>query len=153
MGATVSKVGAGQYNVKCTQLGNVMVNVNDGKLSQKINIPVKRVPDPIAIIGGSAGGNMTANKFRVQQGVIADLRDFVFDGIKFNVVSFIVIATGKGFDEPEVAEVNGAAFAGGAQSLIRRCQPGTTVTIGEIKVTEPGGGTRKLDQTITFILQ
>jgi len=130
-----------------------MVNVNDGKLSQKINIPVKRVPDPIAIIGGSAGGNMAANKFRVQQGVIADLRDFVFEGVKFNVVSFIVIATGKGFDEPEVAEVNGAAFAGGAQALIRRCQPGTTVTIGEIKVTEPGGGSRKLDQNITFILK
>jgi hypothetical protein len=49
--------------------------------------------------------------------------------------------------------VNGAAFANGAKDLVRRCQPGTTVTIGEIKVTEPGGGTRKLDQTITFILQ
>ena len=36
-GASVSKAGAGQYIVKCTQLGNVMVNVNDGKLSQKIN--------------------------------------------------------------------------------------------------------------------
>jgi hypothetical protein len=42
---------------------------------------------------------------------------------------------------------------GGASALIKRCQPGTTVTIGEIKVSEPGGGTRKLDQTITFILQ
>ncbi len=152
-GASVNKAGAGQYIVKCTQLGNVIVNVNDGKLSQKISVPVKRVPDPIAIVGGSAGGNMTATKFRVQQGVIADLRDFVFEGIKFNVISYIVICTGKGFEEPEVAEVNGAAFAGGAQSLIRRCQPGTTVTIGEIKVTEPGGGSRKLDQTITFILQ
>ena len=40
-----------------------------------------------------------------------------------------------------------------AQALIRRCQAGTTVTIGEIKVLEPGGGTRKLDQNITFILQ
>jgi len=152
-GSTISKASAGQYIVKCTQLGNVLVNVNSGKYAQKISIPVKRVPDPIAIIGGSAGGNMAANKFRVQQGVIADLRDFVFEGIKFNVVSFIVVATGKGFEEAEVAEVNGAAFAGGAQALIRRCQPGTTVTIGEIKVTEPGGGTRKLDQTITFILQ
>jgi gliding motility-associated protein GldM len=152
-GSTISKASAGQYIVKCTQLGNVTVNVNSGKYAQKISIPVKRVPDPIAIIGGSAGGNMAANKFRVQQGVIADLRDFVFEGIKFNVVSFIVVATGKGFEEAEVAEVNGAAFAGGAQALIRRCQPGTTVTIGEIKVTEPGGGTRKLDQTITFILQ
>jgi gliding motility-associated protein GldM len=152
-GASIRKAGPGQYVVSCTQLGNVVVNVNDGKQSQKIAIPVKRVPDPIAIVGGSAGGNMAANIFRIQKGVIADLRDFVFEGIKFNVVSFIVIATGKGFEEPEFAEVNGAAFTGGAQALVRRCQPGTSVTIGEIKVTEPGGGTRKLDQTITFILQ
>jgi hypothetical protein len=151
-GSTISKASAGQYIVKCTQLGNVLVNVNSGKFAQKISIPVKRVPDPIAIVGGSAGGNMPANKFRVQQGVIADLRDFVFEGIKFNVVSYIVVATGKGFEEAEVADVNGAAFAGGAKDLIKRCQAGTTVTIGEIKVTEPGGGTRKLDQTITFIL-
>jgi len=49
--------------------------------------------------------------------------------------------------------VVGNKFSGGAQDLVKRCQPGSTVTIGEIKVTEPGGGTRKLDQTITFILQ
>ena len=152
-GASIRKASPGQYIVNCTQLGSVLVNVNDGKRAQKISIPVKRVPDPIAIVGGSAGGNMAANVFRVQKGVIADLRDFVFEGIKFNVVSFIVIGTGKGFDEPEFAEVNGNAFSGGAQALVKRCQPGSTVTIGEIKVTEPGGGTRKLDQTITFILQ
>jgi hypothetical protein len=69
------------------------------------------------------------------------------------VTSFIVIGTGKGFDEPEFREVTGNKFSGGAQDLVKRCQPGSTVTIGEIKVTEPGGGTRKLDQTITFILQ
>ena len=150
--ATIKKAGPGQYIVNCTQLGSVTINVNDGKQSQKITIPVKRVPDPLAIVGGSAGGNMAANVFRVQKGVIADLRDFVFDGVKFNVTSFIVIATGKGFDEPEFAEVTGNAFSGGASALLRRCQAGSTVTIGEIKVSEPGGGTRKLDQTITFIL-
>ena len=47
---------------------------------------------------------MAAGKFRAQGGVIADLRDFVFEGVKFNVLSFIVIATGKGFDEPDFAE-------------------------------------------------
>ena len=114
---------------------------------------LKVLPDPIAIVGGSAGGNMAASVFRAQQGVIADLRDFVFEGIKFNVVSYYVICTGKGFDEPDFAEVNGPAFSGGATGLIRKCQAGTTVTIGEIKVSEPGGGSRKLDQTITFILQ
>lgn len=152
-GASIRKAGPGQYIVNCTQLGSVTLNVNDGKNTQKVTIPVKRIPDPIAIIGGSAGGNMAASVFRAQQGVIADLRDFVFDGIKFNVVSYFVICTGKGFDEPEFEEVNGAKFSGGASALIKRCQPGTTVTIGEIKVAEPGGGSRKLDQTITFILQ
>jgi len=151
--ATVKKTGPGQYMVNCTQLGAVTLNVNDGKSVSKVTIPVKRVPDPIAIVGGSAGGNMAASVFRAQQGVIADLRDFVYEGIKFNVVSFYVICTGKGFDEPDFEEVTGARFSGGASALIKRCQPGTTVTIGEIKVSEPGGGTRKLDQTITFILQ
>jgi gliding motility-associated protein GldM len=152
-GATVRKAGAGQYIVNCTQLGQAVVNVSDGKTTQKITIPVKRVPDPIAIVGGRAGGNMAANVFRVQSGVIADLRDFVFEGVKFNVVSFILVATGKGFPEPESVEVNGPAFSGAAKNLLRNCQAGTTVIIGDIKVTEPGGGTRKLDQTITFILE
>ena len=152
-GTTIRKAGSGQYIVTSTQTGTAVVTVNDGKQTQKLVIPVKRVPDPIAIVGGSAGGNMAAGKFRAQGGVIADLRDFVFDGVKFNVLSFIVIATGKGFDEPDFAEVNGPAFSGGATTLIRKCQAGTTVTIGEIKVSEPGGGSRKLDQTITFILQ
>jgi gliding motility-associated protein GldM len=152
--AAVRKVGAGQYMVTCNQLGSVVLNVSDGKSTQKITVPVKRVPDPIALVGGSAGGNMQATVFRAQKGVVADLRDFIFEGIKFNVVSYYVICTGKGFEEPDFEEVTGgASFSGKAADLIKKCQPGTTVTIAEIKVAEPGGGTRKLDQTITFILQ
>jgi gliding motility-associated protein GldM len=153
-GASLRKVGPGQYVVTCTQLGTVTVVANDGKNIQRIAIPVKRVPDPIVIVGGSAGGAMPANVFRVQSGTIAELRDFVFEGVAYKVMSFMLICTGKGFDEPEFAEVNSASFKdAAAQALIKRCQAGTTVTIGEIKVLEPGGGSRKLDQNITFILQ
>jgi gliding motility-associated protein GldM len=153
-GAALKKVGPGQYIVTCTQLGTVNVVANDGKNVQRIAIPVKRVPDPIVIVGGSAGGAMPANVFRVQSGAIAELRDFVFEGVAYKVMSFMLICTGKGFDEPEIADVNSASFKdAAAQALIKRCQAGTTVTIGEIKVLEPGGGSRKLDQNITFILQ
>ena len=153
-GASLRKAGPGQYIVTCTQLGTVNVVANDGKNIQRIAIPVKRVPDPIVIVGGSAGGAMPANVFRVQSGAIAELRDFVFEGVAYKVMSFMLICTGKGFDEPEFAEVNSASFKdAAAQALIRRCQAGSTVTIGEIKVLEPGGGSRKLDQNITFILQ
>ena len=153
-GASLRKVGPGQYIVTCTQLGAVNVVANDGKNIQRIAIPVKRVPDPIVIVGGSAGGAMPANVFRVQSGAIAELRDFVFEGVAYKVMSFMLICTGKGFDEPEFAEVNSASFKdAAAQALIKRCQAGTTVTIGEIRVLEPGGGSRKIDQNITFILQ
>ena len=153
-GATIRKSGPGQYIVNASQVGTVTVNVSDGKSTQKMAIPVKRVPDPMAMIGGSAGGNeMTANKFRAQQGVAVDLKDFVFEGIKFNVISYVVFCSGKGFPEPDYEMVQGPAFAGGASDLIKKCQPGTSVTIADIKVSEPGGGTRTLNQTITFILQ
>jgi len=157
-GSKISKASAGQYIVNCSQLGIVTVNVNSGKYAQKISIPVKRVPDPIPVVigtkpGGSVSGNMPANTFRIQTGVGVELKDFIFDGVKFTVLSFNVFFTGKGFEEMGIAEVNGPAFAGEVKSLMRRCQPGTTVTIAGIKVLEPGGGTRELDQTITFILQ
>jgi hypothetical protein len=37
-------------------------------------------------------------------------------------------------------------------NLIKRCQAGTTVVIDEIKVNGPGGS-RMLDQNISFTLQ
>jgi hypothetical protein len=152
-GANFRKIGTGQYIVTCTQTGVTIVTVSDGTKTEQLKIPVKRIPEPIAEVGGSTGGNMTLAKFRAQDRVVAELRDFVFEGVKFNVLSYIIIATGKGFEEPDYAEVNGSALSGGATALISKCQAGTTVTIAEIKVSEPGGGTRKLDQTITFILQ
>ena len=157
-GANIRKAGSGQYIVTSTQTGTAVVTVNDGKQTQKLTIPVKRVPDPIAVVlgtkpGGSISGTMQAGLFRQQSGVAVELKDFVFDGVKFNVLSFTVLFTGKGFDEMGVAEVNGPAFAGEVRTLMKKCQAGTTVTIVDIKVAEPGGGTRKLDQTLTFILE
>ncbi len=151
----IKKVGPGQYIVTVDKPGgSATVTANDGKTTQKITIPIKRVPDPIATVGGKGGGPIAANIFRVQKGVAAELRDFIFEGIKYEVVSFTLVCTGKGFEESGlgIAEVSGAYFIGEAQALIRRLQPGSTVVIDEIKVSGPGG-VRKLDQNISFTLQ
>lgn len=153
-GASTSKSGPGIYAVNTPNLGTVTVTASDGKSTQKITIPVKKVPDPLATVGGKAGGVIGANVFRVQRGVAADLRDFVYEGVKYEVVSYTLYCTGKGFEEnPGIAEVNGAYFNAEAQSLLKRCQPGTTAVIDEIKVRGPGGKTRNLDQNISFTLQ
>lgn len=152
-GVSSKKAGPGQYIVTCQNLGSAVVTASDGKTSQKITIPIKRVPDPLATVGGKAGGPIAANVFRVQKGVAAELRDFVFEGVKYQVTSFTLICTGKGFEEGlGVAEVNGYYFNAEAQALLKRCQAGSTVVIDEIKVTGPGGN-RQLDQNISFTLQ
>ncbi len=158
-GVTSSKESAGQYIVYCDNLGTATVTASDGKNNQKIIIPIKRVPDPLATVGGKAGGAIAANVFRVQRGVAAELRDFVFEGVKYDVVSFTLVCTGKGFEESGigVAEVSGAYFNAEAQALIKRLQAGSTVIIDEIKVSGPiekkTNRTRLLDQNISFTLQ
>lgn len=152
-GVSSRKAGPGQYIVNCNNTGSAMVTASDGKSNQKITIPIKRVPNPLATVGGKAGGPIGANVFRVQKGVAAELRDFVFEGVRYDVISFTLFCTGKGFeDNPGIAEVTGPYFSAEAQGLIRRCQAGTTVVIDEIKVNGPGG-TRVLDQNISFTLQ
>ncbi len=156
-GVSVSKSGPGLYIVSCKNLGTAVVTASDGKKTQKITIPIKRVPNPVAKVGGKTGGGdgppMTANVMRVQKGVAAELTDFVFEGVKYDVISFTLYCTGKGFeDNPGIAEVAGAYFSAEAQAILKRCQPGTTVIIDEIKVRGPGG-TRTLDQNMSFVLQ
>ncbi len=154
-GVTSTKARAGQYIVVCKELGTATVIASDGKNTQKISIPIKRVPDPIAMVGGKAGGPIAANQFRVQKGVAAVLKDFIFEGVKYQVVSFTLACTGKGFEESGLvyAEVPGAYFNAEALGYIKRCQAGSTVIIDDIKVIGPDGVTRTLDQNISFTLQ
>lgn len=153
-GIASHKAGPGQYIVTAQQVGSATVVASDGKSTQKITIPVKRVPDPIATVGGKAGGPIAANVFRVQRGVAAELRDFVFEGVKYDVISFTFVCTGKGFEESglQYAPVTGAYFNAEVQGYMKKLQPGSTVVIDEIKVRGPGG-TRTLDQNISFTLQ
>jgi hypothetical protein len=82
---------------------------------------------------------------KAQQGVRADLKDFVFEGVKFETVSFVVYATGKGFEEqPGVSQNGGAYFNGESKRILERCRPGSTVVLDEIRVKGPAGDIRQL---------
>lgn len=151
-GVSSRKTAPGQFEVNCQNLGSATVIATDGKNTQKIVVPIKKVPDPLATVGGKAGGQMAANVFRVQKGVAAELRDFVYEGVKYEVLSYIVYFTGTGFPEFGFADVTGAYFNDPAKEYLKKCQAGTTIVIDEIKVKGPGG-TRTLDQNISFTLQ
>ena len=143
---SITKTGAGKYSVKVTSGTSAVVTVAvDGGNSTPFSFRVKPIPDPVAMVGRSKGGKLSANEFKSQQGLRADLENFIFEGVKYNVMSYTIYATGKGFTEnPGIAQNNGAAFSSEARRIIDRCVNGTTVTFDDIKAVGPDGRTRSL---------
>ncbi len=136
---TLTKTGAGKYIVRPGRAGTpAVVTVNaDGKASS-FEFKVKDVPDPIGKVGINKGGRMRVNDFKAQPGVRADLENFVFEGVKFNVTGYTIVLTGAGFPQLQFRDVKGASFSS-IQDLIEKCRPGSTVTIDNIAAAGPGG--------------
>ena len=149
---SLKNLGGGKFVANVSSPGKATINVVvDGK-STPFDFRVKNVPNPIAMIGQLEGGRAAANVIKSQQGVRADLRDFVFEGVKFDIVGFTVYATGAGFaDQPGISPNSGAYFNADSKRVLDKLRPGSTLVIDEIRAVGPGGGTRKL-QPLVFNL-
>jgi gliding motility-associated protein GldM len=142
---SLKNLGGGKYIANVSAPGKATVNVTvDGKTTP-FEFRVKRVPDPVPMIGQSSGGRLALNAFKAQQGVRAELKDFVFEGVKYDITSFLVYATGAGFTESAAYNPNaGPYFNEASKRIIDKCRPGSTVVIDEINAKGPDGGTRRL---------
>ena len=142
---SATKTGPGKYDVSVTGGTDCNVTVTvDGK-STPFKFRVKPIPDPVAKVGSSKGGKISANNFKSQMGLRAELENFIFEGVKYSITSYTLYATGKGFTEnPGAAQNVGAIFGADAKKVIDRCVNGTTVTFDDIKAVGPDGRTRTL---------
>lgn len=146
---SLSKTGAGKYVARPATPGKATVTVvADGKPTT-FDFRVKTVPDPIAMIGKEKGGRVPVNSLKAQAGVRAELENFVFEGVKFEITSYVVYGTGAGFTNPGVAQNKGAAFNADSKRVINQLKGGSTLVIDEIKAVGPGGTTRSLP-TLAF---
>ncbi len=151
-GGNLRNLGGGKYIATVSVPGKATINVTEEGKTTPSEFRVKRVPDPVAMIGQSAGGRIATNALKAQQGVRADLRDFVFEGVKFDIVSYVFYATGAGFGEgPKWVQNSGPYFSADAKRYLEQCRPGSTVVIDEVKVRAPGGEIRVLP-TMAFNL-
>lgn len=149
---SLKSLGGGKYVANVTTPGKATIDVNVEGKTTPFEFRVKRVPDPVAMIGQSSGGRIATNALKAQQGVRADLRDFVFEGVKFDIVSYVFYATGNGFAEgPGVSQNSGPYFNADSKRFLEKCRPGSTVVIDEIKARGPGGDIRVLP-TMAFNL-
>ncbi|RFS22438.1 gliding motility protein GldM [Chitinophaga silvatica] len=151
-GGNITKRGSGEYVVTVTSPGKAVINVVanvDGKtksLGQK-EFRVKRVPDPILKVGANKGGSMKAADFKVQGGLRADLEDFEFEGVKYEVVGYRVGISAKGKEYQE-GDATSAYFPGNVAASIRALRPGDEVFFENVKVKGPDNVVRSMPSTI-----
>lgn len=153
-GSIEKKDNAGNFEANPGQgkEATITVNVAGGKPTV-VKFPVKRIPDPAPKVGPYGGGTVPRNNFVAQAGVRADMGEFVFQGVKYNVSKYTIICSGRGFENtgPKFKVVDGPFFDSDVKGFLDLTKAGSSVTIQDIWVDGPDGK-RKLESTMGFSL-
>lgn len=143
--------GPGHYVITQTASvqGGVDVNVfgKDAKGTNttvgKFNFRVKRIPDPVAKIGGQQGGKMASSLIRAQTGIAAVLEGFDFN-CPFLVQKYDCIFLKKRQDPKLVLDQKGNLFSAEVLKHISTAQPGDALIFDNIYARGCDGTPRKL---------
>lgn len=146
-----------EWNVKPKKAGSVKVMLavkdKDGT-TNKIEggeFRVKRVPDPIATVGGKLeGGKVPVGKFKAQQGLIPVLKNFDFD-FKFSVVSYELTFIAPRRD-PAILAGKGPIFKGPIKNAIKSAVPKAKYIFTNIKVKGDDGSKRSLPSIVFDVI-
>lgn len=144
-GCGATKTGSnGKFVVRATSPGTCMVSVSAKGKSQGPPIPirVKKIPDPVAKVGGKTG-NVDVKKVELGQigGVGAELASFDFDA-KFSVVSFELSAVVKGALKSVVCQGN--SLNSEARSILQSAGVGSKIFFENVKAKGPDGSVRNI---------
>lgn len=125
----------------------ISVSADQGGKVQRLGekeFRVKKVPDPVAVVGGLSGGKIKQSLLRAQGGVFAEMKDFDFD-LEFKISKFTLSYVKGGFLQELSAE--SAAFTPQQKEMIKGFSRGTKFYIEGIEAVGPGGR-RKLGSLI-----
>ena len=96
---------------------------------------VKPVPPPKPYVQFTieAGGSKVIDKMKMVNagGVLAQLKDFDFKGVRYSVISFRMSGIYKG--EQQKAEAKGPKFTSKMEGIIKNSKSGNTITIYDIR--------------------
>ncbi len=146
-GIKLTPKGAGKFEVQGLSPGEATINVSaktkDGVKPQgSFKFRVKKIPDPVAKVGGKSG-NVDMKKIELAAigGVVADLPGFDFDA-KFVVTEFELTAVVKGALKSEPCKGN--ALSPGARAILQSAGVGSKIFIENVKAKGPDGSIRSI---------
>ncbi|MEL7162201.1 MAG: GldM family protein, partial [Bacteroidota bacterium] len=113
----------------------VSVTANNQSLGS-FDFRVKRIPDPIPLVGTSRGGKVRSNEFKAQAGLYAKLENFDFEA-KCRIQGYTLVYAPRGGDAIQSVNPNGP-FSETSRRLVQRARPGDRYFIDNIKARCPG---------------
>lgn len=144
-GGTITKTGSGDYNVRVTSTGTCKVTVSAdlGGTSRSMggmDFRVKRVPDPIAYIGGVKSGNIGKGVL-LASCVIPVMENFDFQ-LDYRIISFTLTMNMQG--DLISKSATGSCMTSEMKSMVERAGRGQKVYIEDIIAVGPDGTRRTL---------
>ena len=138
-GVNISNKGGGHFVVTASTPGEATLTVSGGGATSSFKYRVKRIPDPVPLLGAQhKGGSMNNGTFKAQGGIAAVLQNFDFDA-KCDVVGFEVTYLPKRQD-PISKQNGGARWNSEVADMVQRAKPGDSYFFDDVKCKCPGDG-------------
>ena len=148
-GANLTRTGNGTYNLRV--VGNpseVVVNVSSqGSSLGSMKFRVKELPKPTAKIDNVVDGKVTKSALLAANMVRAEMKDFDFDGVHYDVVGYTVKYKTKAGTVKE-EKVNGSKFSETLKSVFNSANTGDLFMFTAIRVKGNDNKEKVLDSQI-----
>ena len=147
-GINLTRTGNGKYTATVSQQGTANVTVSGGGLSPtSFEFRVKRIPDPVAKLGGESSGDIGNGTFKAQRDVIAELVNFDFDA-RCEIAGFELVYAPRRQDPVPVTN-GGATFNQQARALVNQAKPGDAFYFNNVRAKCPGDNvSRKINPMV-----
>lgn len=126
-------------------VAKISVHAKIGDRNQRLggmDFRIKRVPNPIATLGGLNEGTIKKAILQAQSGIFAEMGDdFDFD-LNFKVVGFTISTLKNGFLVDATSK--SSVFTDEQKELMKGLSRGSKLYVENIRAVGPGGDTRKL---------
>ncbi len=142
----------GEYIVNPKRPGSSIFVVRaKGEVVQQTTFRVKGLPDPMVMVAGKRGGEISKNVLLAQEAVFAMMANFDFD-IEFKIEGFTVSTTDE---DGYYIEVNSGSnkITKEQKQLIENCPVGARVNFEQVTAKGPDGTIRKLPAIVFKIVE
>jgi gliding motility-associated protein GldM len=158
-GGTLAKTSSGHYEFTPAKGGKEQsvtfkVSGKDGSGNTQslggFEYRIKNLPSPAIRIAGTSEGSIAKAKLMLDPKLKAQLDNFLFEGVQYNVLSYEIFVTHPTRGKIASANVKGSAFPGDVIGAIRQAPAKTLIIVRNVWVDGPDG--RKQATGITLEL-